>query len=128
MRRWPSSRRIATSCGAGYEAESVRVSDRIRELADREASLQLRSAMQRREIAREVNAVESRLKTVDRVVGIARGVAAVVGIALIGRATGFRFLGRGLLLATAARRALRVVRTLRAATQPRPTTRPRPER
>ena len=112
------------------------MSDRIRELAEREATLQLRSAVQRREISREVDAVEGRLKSVDRAVNMTRGivlnpvvvVAAVIGVVLIGRATGFRFVGRGLLLAAAARRALRVVNTVRAFTQPRPAMRPRPER
>ena len=72
------------------------VSDRARALAERNATLRLRCAVQRRAVADGVQAVESRLQSVDRIVTLARGavlhpaVIAVggVGLALIGRARG----------------------------------------
>lgn len=96
------------------------MSTRVRELVDRQTTLQLRCAVQRREIAREVDLVEARLRSVDRVAAVARRVAlnpaaiaaGVVALVLIGRVTGFRFLSRGLLLATAARRLWRVSRVV----------------
>ncbi len=98
------------------------MSERVRELVDKQTTLQLRAAVQRREIAREVDVVEARLRSVDRVAAMARKVAlnpaaiaaGVIALVLIGRATGFRFVGRGLLLATAARRIWRVSRLVQS--------------
>jgi hypothetical protein len=94
------------------------MSERVRELVERQATLQLRCAVQRREIAREVSAVEARLRAVDRVAAVARRVAlhpaallaGVVALVVIARSSGFRRIGRGLLLATAGRRLWRLAR------------------
>src|SRR5262245_40205355 len=89
---------------------------RVAELAERERALRLHCAAQRNAIAREVASVETRLATVDRVAAITRRIvthpAVVVGGLLLmvslGRARSFQLLGRGLLLANAARRLLRL--------------------
>lgn len=91
------------------------MSHRVKELADREAALQLRCAAQRNAIAREVAAVETRLASVDRAAAVTRRVlthpAAIIAgmlvLVLLGRARTFRLVGQGLLLANAARRLLR---------------------
>jgi hypothetical protein len=99
------------------------VSDRARALAERNATLRLRCAVQRRAVADGVQAVESRLQSVDRIVTMARGVVlhpaviavGVVGLALIGRARGagaLRLISRGMLLVAAARRVLRLAKRL----------------
>ena len=49
------------------------MSDRVRELAEREAALLLRSAAQRRAFAAEVHGIQARLHTVDRATAVARG-------------------------------------------------------
>jgi hypothetical protein len=103
------------------------MSARVRELVERQTMLQLRCAVQRREIAREVGSVEARLRSVDRVAGIVRNVAlhpaaivaGIVGLVLVGRATGFRVIGRGLLLASAGRRLWRIARLAQWTLQPR---------
>ena len=70
-----------------------------------------------------MQAVESRLQSVDRIVTMARGVVlhpaviavGVVALVLIGRARGagaLRLISRGLLLVAAARRVLRVAKRL----------------
>jgi hypothetical protein len=92
------------------------MSERVRELADRERALRLHCAAQRNAIAREVTGLETRLATVDRVAVATRRVlthpAAIGGgllvLILLGRARTFRLLGQGLLLANAARRLLRL--------------------
>jgi hypothetical protein len=99
------------------------MSGRSRELADRSAALRLRCAVQRRAISTEVRALETRLGSVDRAVLLARGTllhpvavtAGVVALIMIGRARGagaLRLISRGLLLAAAARRLLRLVKRL----------------
>jgi hypothetical protein len=99
------------------------MSDRARELAERNATLRLRCAVQRRTVASEVSAIETRLQAVDRAVILVRdtvlhpAVLAIGGIALIliGRARGagaLRLISRGLLLAAAARRLLRLVKKI----------------
>jgi hypothetical protein len=99
------------------------MSDRAGELAERNAALRLRCAVQRRAVASEVRAVETRLQSVDRAVLLVRGtvlhpVALAAGIGaliVIGRARGagvLRLISRGLLLVAAARRVLRVVKKL----------------
>ncbi len=82
--------------------------------------LQLRCAVQRRELAQEFKSIEVRLQSVDRGVAFARGallhpaglVGGLIGLVVIWRTKGFRLLGRGLLLAAAARRVLRIARRL----------------
>jgi hypothetical protein len=97
------------------------MSGRASELAERNAKLRLRCAVQRRAIADEAAAVESRLESVDRAVTWLRGtvlhpVAVATGVGLliaIGRMRGaglLRVMSRGLLLASAARRVLRLVK------------------
>jgi hypothetical protein len=99
------------------------VSDRARELAERNATLRLRSAVQRRAVASEVRAVQQRLASVDRAVILARGTVlhpvavtlGVVALLVIGRTRGagtLRLISRGLLLFAAARRLLRLVKKL----------------
>lgn len=88
------------------------MTDRIRELGEREAELQLRCALQRRELAKEVSIVEHRLSSVDRVAQVTRSVvlnpvvvvAGIVGLIVLGRSGSYRLLSRGVLLAAAARR------------------------
>jgi hypothetical protein len=97
------------------------VSQRARELAERNAKLRLRCAVQRRAVADEVAGIERRLDSVDRAVVMVRGtlfhpaaLAAGIGaLILIGRRRGagiVRIVSRGLLLAAASRRLLRLVK------------------
>jgi hypothetical protein len=95
------------------------MSERVRELADRQAALQLRCALQRRAVAREVESVEARFDSVDRAAALARGVllnpvviaAGIIALLTFGRAGGLHLLGRAVLLAAAARRLLRVLKS-----------------
>jgi len=94
------------------------VSDRSIELAERRAALLLRAAVQRREVAREVTALQARLRLADHYLAIARRVllhpvvigSAVVVIALLGRGRAFRVLGRTLMLTRGIRGLLQSVR------------------
>jgi hypothetical protein len=94
------------------------VTNRIRELGDREAELQLRCAVQRRELAKDVSIVERRLSSVDRVARVTRSVvlnpvvaiAGIVGLILLGRSGGYKLFSRGILLAAAARRGYHLAR------------------
>ena len=94
------------------------MSERTIELAERHAALLLRAAVQRREVAREVDAAEARLHTVDHYLAVGRRVllhpiviaSAVVVIALLGRGRAFRLLGRTLLLTRGIRGLLRTAR------------------
>jgi hypothetical protein len=96
------------------------MSDRMRELAERQAELQLRCEMQRALVASEVAALEQRFEAVDRASRLARRVllhpaviiAGIVALLTIGRVGGFRLLGRAVLLGAAARRLLLTVRGL----------------
>jgi hypothetical protein len=96
------------------------MSDRVRELAARERSLQERCAAQRASIAQELAAIEARFGTVDRMAGLASSTllhpvviaGGFVALLTIGRLRGMRLVGRLYLLATAARQLLQVVRTL----------------
>jgi hypothetical protein len=91
---------------------------RMRELAERQALLQLRCSEQRRAMGREVGAIEQRLQTVDRValaakravrnpIVIALGVAAIVAI---GPKRILGYAGRSAVVASVARRALGMLR------------------
>jgi len=96
------------------------MSHRVEELAERERSLQQRCAAQRADIAREVAALEARFASVDRMAGLARRTllrpaviaGGVVVLLAMGRLRGVRLVRRLYLLATAARRLMRVVRAL----------------
>jgi hypothetical protein len=94
------------------------VSNRVKELLERERLLQARCAAQRAFIAEEVAAIEARFSNVDRMAGIARSVllrpavvvGAVVALVAIGRTRGMRIIGKLYLLATTARRLMQAVR------------------
>lgn len=96
------------------------MSNRLDELAERQQRLQERCAAQRRAVAYEVQAIEARFESVDRLAGLARAtvlhpvvvVAAVVGVLTVGRARGLQLIGRTLLLSTAARRLLQFAKHL----------------
>jgi len=94
------------------------MSDRVRELAERQAELQLRCAVQRRMLAAELRSVESRFDTVDRVASVARNAlhnpaviaGGIIGLLMLGRVGGFRLLGRAFLLMSAGRRLVRTLK------------------
>lgn len=82
------------------------MSERRVELAERRAALLLRAAVQRREVAREFEALEARLHLTDHYLAVGRRIvlhplviaSTVVVIALLGRGRAFRLLGRTVLL------------------------------
>ena len=96
------------------------MSDRLRELAERQAQLQSRCAAQRAAIAYEVASIESRFGVVDRGVAFVRStllnpvvlVAATAMLLFVGRLRGLGLIGRVLLLTTAARRLVATARRL----------------
>jgi hypothetical protein len=96
------------------------VSDRLRELAERQAELQLRCEAQRALVAGEVAAIEERFETVDRGVRLARKTLLNPGVILGGivvlltfaRVRGLRLIGRAVLLGAAARRLVNTVKRL----------------
>jgi len=100
------------------------MSDRVQELAERQAELQARCAAQRAVVAHEAASIEARFGTVDRVVVLARStvlnpavlVAAAVTVLVVGRMRGLGLLGRVLLLGTAAQRLIVVARKIGANT------------
>jgi hypothetical protein len=95
------------------------MSDRVRELAERQRQLQERCDAQRASIAREVATIEARFTTVDRTVGLARKVllhpaAIMTGVLVLltlGRVGGIRLLGRALVLGAATKRLVTAART-----------------
>jgi len=94
------------------------VSDRVRELAERQAVLQLRCAFQRRAVADEVRSIEARFDSVDRVVGLTRGIlrnpvvigGGIIALLMLGRMRGLRLLGNVVLLAMGMRQSLQAFR------------------
>jgi hypothetical protein len=94
------------------------MSNRVRQLAERQAQLQERCAAQRALIGEEIAAIEERFARVDRIAGAARSVllhpvvivGGVVALLTIGRSRGMRLVGRLYLMSTAARRLLQTVR------------------
>ena len=96
------------------------MSGRTRELAERRAALQLRCALQRHAVAGEVGSILARFESVDRVAGAARGillrpaviVTGAIALVVLARAGKLGLLSRALLLAAAARRLLRLAKTL----------------
>jgi hypothetical protein len=92
------------------------MSSRVQELAERESSLQLRCAAQRRALGEEVDLIQSRLEPVDHAFAVGRRVllnpitiaVGVVGLVWLGRARSFRMISNALLLAGAVRRLLRL--------------------
>jgi hypothetical protein len=99
------------------------MSDRVRELAEREAALLLRSAAQRRAFAAEVHGVQARLRTVDRATAVARGAllhpamifGGLVTLLVLGRTRTLHAIGRGLVLLTTGGRLFRIARGLKVA-------------
>jgi hypothetical protein len=105
------------------------MSDRARELAERQLRLQERCAAQRTTVALEVAAIEARFAAVDRTVGLARKVllhpaaimTGVLVLVTLGRVGGLRLVGRALLLGAATRRLLTAARAFYTpAAGPRP--------
>jgi hypothetical protein len=96
------------------------MSHRVKELLERERSLQARCAAQRAYMAEQVAAIEERFGAVDRMAGVARKTllhpavitGGIVALLTIGKLRGMRLIGRVYLLTTAARRLMQVVRTL----------------
>lgn len=94
------------------------MSARSRELAERRASLELRSAAQRAQLAELVNNVDTRLTAVDRGIDSARHfirqpaviIGSLVLAAVVGPKRIVRYAGQGLLAVAAVRRLLRLVR------------------
>ena len=94
------------------------MSDRVRQLAQRQADLQARCAAQRALIAGEVAAIELRFERVERVARVARATllhpaviaGAVIAVLTVGRSRGMRLVGRLYLLSTAVRRLLQTFR------------------
>ena len=70
----PTSRRDARrACEGSRAADAPKVmSNRVRELAEREAALLLRCAAQRRALGARCSVIEARLQSVDRVAAVAR--------------------------------------------------------
>jgi hypothetical protein len=91
------------------------MSERARELAERHAQLTATCAAQRAAVAYEVANIEARFAAIDEIVGLARRtlshpavlVATAVALFVFARLHGGRLVGRGLLLALAARRLVR---------------------
>jgi hypothetical protein len=94
------------------------MSDRRAELSERRAALMLRAAVQRREVAREFEALEARLHLTDHYLAIGRRIvlhpvviaSTVLVIALLGRGRAFRLLGRTVLLTRGIRGLLQSAR------------------
>jgi hypothetical protein len=96
------------------------MSDRVKELSERERRLQGRCAAQRANITQDLAAIEARFAAVDRMAGLARRAllnpaviaGGIVALLTFGRLRGMRLVGRLYLLTTAARRLIQVVRVL----------------
>ena len=95
------------------------MSDRRTDLSERRAALMLRTAVQRREAAREFEALEARLHLADRYLAVGRRIvlhplviaSTVVVIGLLGRGRVFQLLSRTLLLTRGIRGLLQSVRS-----------------
>jgi hypothetical protein len=93
------------------------MTDREHELAERRATLRLRCAVQRRAVANEVQGIETRLATVDRIAVATRTVAShpavvvggVIAAIVLARTRGFRVLGHALVLVGGIRRLVRLL-------------------
>jgi YqjK-like protein len=94
------------------------MSDRVKELEERQARLQQRCALQRASIATEIASLEARFARIDRVARVARTtllhpvviVGGIVALLTVGRSRGMRLIGRVYVLSTAVRRLLQTVR------------------
>ena len=108
------------------------MSERVRQLAEREAQLQARCAAQRASIAREVAGIEARFERVDRIGRLARTallhpvviVGSIVALLTIGRSKGMHLVGRLYLLSTVVRRFVQTIRVFQGlVAKPSPTVR-----
>jgi hypothetical protein len=96
------------------------MSERTRDLEERNAALRSRCAQQRHAVGSEVDGIVAHFAGVDRAAVLVRDtllhpavvVAGVVALLAFGRARGLRLVGRVFLLVTAARRLMRTVRML----------------
>jgi hypothetical protein len=94
------------------------MSDRVKQLAERQAELQARCAAQRALIADEVAAIEVRFSRFDRLARVTRSTllhpaviaGGVVALLTVGRVRGMRLVGRLFLLSTAVRRLVQTVK------------------
>ena len=94
------------------------MSDRVKQLAEREALLQQRCAAQREILTHEIASIEARFERIDRVARVARTAllhpvviaGGIVALLTIGRLRGMRVIGRLYLLSTAVRRLLQTIR------------------
>jgi hypothetical protein len=111
------------------------VSNRVKQLAERQARLQERCEAQRASIALELASIEARFARVDRIAGVARTallhpaviVGGIVALLTIGRSRGMRLVGRLYLLSTAARRLVQTVRVFQGlVAKPSPSMRKEP--
>jgi|SRR5688572_16646925 len=105
------------------------MSNRVKQLAEKEAWLQARCAAQRASIAQEIASIEARFARVDRIARIARTtllhpvviVGSVVALFTIGRSRGMRLVGRLFVLSTAVRRLMQTIRVFQGlASRPSP--------
>src|SRR5262245_4586246 len=105
------------------------MSQRVKELAEREANLRERCAAQRAIFAGEIASIEARFERVDRIVRVARTtllhpaviVGAIVALVTIRRSRGLHLIGRLYVLTTAVRRLVQTVRIFKGlAVKPSP--------
>jgi hypothetical protein len=96
----------------------VPVSERFNQLSAKHSNLRLRSAVQRRQLGSTLNEIEHHLSGLDRGIGaaqrLAKNPAVLIGgvavVALIGPKRLMRWVSRGALIYTTARRFLRLRR------------------
>ena len=105
------------------------MSNRVKQLAEKEARLQARCAAQRASIANEVASMEARFARVDRIARVARTtllhpvviVGGVVALLTIGKSRGVRLVGHLYVLSTAVRRLVQTIRVFQGlAVRPSP--------
>jgi hypothetical protein len=97
------------------------VSERVKELARREADLRARCAAQRVAVADEIANIEARFERIDRALRVARKallhpaviVGTVVALFTIGRSGGMKLVGKLYVLSTAARRLVQTIRVFK---------------
>ena len=105
------------------------MSDRVKQLAEREALLQQRCAAQRESLTREIASIEARFERIDRIARVARTTllhpvviaGGIVALLTVSRLRGMRVIGRLYLLSTAVRRLVQTIRVFQGlATKPGP--------
>jgi hypothetical protein len=96
------------------------MSEREQELAERYEELRLQCALQRRAVVAEVQHVQTRFGSIDRIATMARStvlqprvlLAGILALLAFGRLRGLNTVGRVFLLIAAARRLWRVAKLL----------------